>query len=281
MFEPNHLPSDFHGKLPAHNIEIVQHFILECHLDPNIFDISTCKNLECLMLLINSGYEISGETIRRALFDTCANWDLESKKSFITYAMNSQITENMSTLNIFDHVSRMCNNDDDANQIFAFIVANYSHHIIVDARALIKFSDQSDILEPVFSFSSKELVDGCLELGRIDLIDKIIKYCDPEDYLTPKFFKATFNRGKISSLKALIEQGYVPCKDDYPKHIQLLCLFSLDYLKSVNLWDGKTFDWDQHTFPWLWQKDCENHYRKWIIANGCPITLFKSNANFK
>jgi hypothetical protein len=272
MFQPDILPEQYHKRLPADNIEVIKYFI-DCHLDVNIFDITMCANFECFMLLMNSGYAITNKISHLLLFSSCKDWDLESKKMFMAYFMdNEELSEkiNMDS-NVLIFASYMCPNHE-LKTMFSFVVQNYP--IKVSAANLFQFASYADILEPAFSFSSKELVD---EFSKHEFasIEKFFKYCSPEDYLTLQIFQRFFCGGNVSGLAHFVEQGYVPDQNAYPEHLNLLCLHSFNYLKSVNLWDGETFDWDAHTFPSSWK-----YCYAWLKNNGCPESVLSNEKQF-
>jgi hypothetical protein len=266
------LPSSCRYKLPSDNYDLVKDFI-DRGVDPHIFDIGSCKNFDCFVLLVDLGNVPDKYSIRK-FFDNIYGWNLETKSSVVTFLMDNQELSEKLDLNhtIFYHIIS-CAWSNDLRNLFETVVINYPH-AKADAFIAFRFREFIDILEPAFEFSSKDLIQTYLSYvasNRYDAkaIFEFSNYCDPEDYLSKEVFQQIFNAIQKSDLEKFISDGFVPKLGDYPKNIEFNHAHLFDYLKSVNLWDPETFDWDKHTYRC--EFSCwEFSLKKWLIENGCP-----------
>jgi hypothetical protein len=288
MAIPSILPSNCFGKLPADNVEVIRSFI-DRGIDPHVFDILYSASFECFLLLADAGYIMKSDTIRN-IFHNGYSWSFDSKLEFIDYLMNNQELNQKTNLNenilywITDFVR-----DSEMDKILKIIMENYSS-IKISATIAIKLYKYSDILEPAFSFSSKEFVKVYVLFEKSLMVDiwmvtKMEQYCDPADYLITEVFQNSFHLNRELCFKKFIDYGYVPKLEDYPKRIKYEHIKLFDHLKSMNLWDGETFNWYQHVYDTqalsLSTYSSRKHeFAKWMEDNGCPKIITHNSENF-
>jgi hypothetical protein len=214
MDAPTILPSEFHGKFPSGNFEIVKK-IIDTGIDPKVFDLSSCKTFDCFLLLVESGCELDNLSVKR-IFENACWWDLEFKKAFITYLMdNHKIADkNMQVFlddnndlrgkldldsKIFMYISSCAFSLANRRILFQMISDNYPT-IKVNAQTFFCYFEEADILEPHYNFTSKELVSVFIDRVKHNNNDmwklsKISKYCERDDYLSSEILlNLRFNR---------------------------------------------------------------------------------------
>jgi hypothetical protein len=271
LFEMSVLPDKYCEKLDADDIEIITQFI-DKGIDINIFDITKCKTFECFELLIACGYKIRGID---KIVKTIEYWELEKKIDVIKCIMADDKTRSRLDLdnNIFNMILSIKNYSDSNAKAMCEMIVTYFPEIKVNAVTLLKFWYCGEILEPLFDFTSEELIIAWLSDYIVRPIEFIAKYCDPAHYLTVEVFRRVFISEDKISMKYLLDAGYNLTSDSFPDRV---CIKSFKYLKKLNLWNGETFDWEKHQY--------KSYYiglsgSQWLRENHCPEHIIEKIAN--
>jgi hypothetical protein len=282
------LPINFQGKLPCDNIDLVHQFI-DAGVSSQIFEISSCKTFDCFVLLIESGCAITKQSFVLMLYNV-HDWSIDLKKSFVEYVMNNvNLCEKLDlTKTILLMIPRFASSGENLRLLVEMVLTTYPW-VEVNIQTLIHYHAYEFVGQfvPHFTFSSKELVEQCIDSKtNVSTMISIFKYCDPEDYLTRDIFRKIFRLGTLNDLKCFIEQGYstddflstakpgwqtiqgygnVFCYDDLPIRIEICSdiTHKLDYLREIGLWDNLTFDWTKHNYMYYVSHD----NRSWFTKN--------------
>jgi hypothetical protein len=266
------LPSACCHKIPVINIEIVKDFI-DRGIDPNIFMIETSKSFDCFQLLMISGYRTDDIYDINQLIYGARQWSKEEKQCLVRYLMDDDKLREKFDLDksVFSHIDRLSHSSRSMKMLFEMIATNYPMKI--SAQTFLQYHICASIFEPYIAFSSQDLVKEYIKRMKAFVrlpISLLVQYADHSDYFTSDVFCLAFSNRCQETMAYFIQEGFVPqeMSDAFPKKIGSWYLESFDYLKSKNVWDGFTFNWENHEY--ICRLDSRQSFMFWLRENGCP-----------
>jgi hypothetical protein len=270
------LSSNNYNKLEADDINFVREFI-NMGIDANIFNLTTCKTFECFELLIVAGCKVTGMYDMSNVMKT---WKLEEVICAVGYLMDNDAIKSNFNLDreIFYFAGLMTNTRQENTELCKMIVSNYPW-LKISATTCVRYYWCAEVFEPIFDFNSKELVEEFLKVNGFPPVSLLIKYCEPCDFFTAAVFQKVFRRGDIDSMNSLLELGYTVVPESFPETLWHVHIVSFEHLKSIGLWDGQTFNWENHECHT--NKASETKFRKWLQENHCPEHIIEKIATIK
>jgi hypothetical protein len=237
------MPQKYHYTLPCDDLAMMQTFVND-GIDLRMFDVTRCRSPECLKFLLENGYEIDMPTFRHLLL----NCPVDVRIQIIKVVMDNQDIVSKLDLDtcLYSCVDLSVSHYAEKKIMFEFIAANYPH-ILVGTKFFTKNIEFASIFDQHINFTQRELYEDMFEndIGRRDGISiiKILKYCDPADYLNDKMYCTLFSDGCTSVMEHFIKSGFEPIPKEFGK-LSDQSIKSLQYLESEHALDMKTFDWD-------------------------------------
>jgi hypothetical protein len=235
------LETQFHYYLPCNNnLDVIKAFQAE-GIDLRIFSTSDCTSVECLLFFLENDYPFNVNGLKRLI------------GGFINGNNSSSI----------DHVVEI-------------IIEKFKRPD--DTFFYLNMHPYGEYFVPYLNISSEKLIGALMGSNCYSPRLCYFKHCNPEDYLTTKFFKFLVSRGAADIIKLLVENGYDFKQEDlYDNKCDVDFMKSCECLRLLDLWSGETFDWSKIKRDDLYySKKYYLFFYTWLESNCCPAEFMDS-----